>query len=266
MFTSREWEIMTANRIKETIADSTAIRSGKLSEVLKDHVRQRVHIFFLFAFFAKILNERYQQLSSRKIGYRDMLQVKATHQIGTGVRRNTPSVDIFDENDANVINRFATNFRKLDAAHFCNLGILAPFRAQVAALGPTDVQGWIVKWLDNLEATAKSTRQLPQRVNIGPDRIVDMLHGDLVFDFLENNCAIISTQHFNRYQIDGSSKLQLYRGKLKKEGKLGLVACVDQYLAIIQSSHEMKKIQDALTDSLRFECEAYSLPVHNYIA
>ena len=254
------------NRIKQTIADSAAIRSGTLDMVLKDHVRQRVHIFFLFAFFSKILKERYEQLSPRKINYRAMLQIKASHQIGTGVRRNTPSVDSFDETDPNIIKSFATNFRKLDAAHFCNLGILAPFRAQVAALAPKDKEGWIIKWLDNLEATAKSTRQLPQRINIGPDRIIDKLHGDLIFSFLDKSNPIISTQHFNQYQVNASAKLQQYKSKLSREGKLGLVACVDQYLAIINSSNEMKLVQNQLEDGLRYECEAYKLPMSNYIA
>ena len=252
-------------RIKESIPNSAAIRSGVLGEVLVKHTRERVHVFFLFAYFANILKDRIESLTGQTVSYTDMLQVKATHQIGTGTRRSTPTIDPFDETDPNVVNMWATEFRKLDAAHFCNLGIKTPFRNQVASLAISQNDVLLPKWLKNLESTAKDTRQLPQRINIGPDRIVDILHGDLIFQYLTDGTPIISPDHFVNYSNQGLTRLQAYRGRLANENKHGLAACVDCYISVIGSLPEINEKYEDLKDGLRFECEAYNLDTARYI-
>jgi hypothetical protein len=78
-----------------------------------------------------------------------------------------------------MVQKQATACGRTDAAHYCNLGIEAKFRARIAELARPETDQIAFDLYEALKAICGNTKWLPQRINIGPDRVIDKLHGEL---------------------------------------------------------------------------------------
>jgi hypothetical protein len=126
-----------------------------------------------------------------------------------------------------VVDRPATAFQNIDAAHFCNLGIEPSFIAKL------DLSDDLTKGLyAELKTYAGNTRWLPQLVNIGPDRRIDILHGKLAGEILKKTgSAVCSRAHVALYVQRATASLVAYELTKKKQNKRGVAACARCYLS-----------------------------------
>jgi hypothetical protein len=200
--------------------------SGDLGYALRRHAETREEKFFMYLFYLKALCDR-AAILNLVIKPVDALSVVATDQLDTGFRDLPTPYSDFDAKDPNVVNINATAFRNSDAAHYCNLGLKADAWARFGAVNDTPLQDLV----ERVKRTAGLTRQLPQRVNIGPDRVVDVAHGDLAKQFLGTGRPVLRRDHVTTYQTTMRTRLNEYKAGQLLKGNKGVAACVDSYLA-----------------------------------
>ena len=210
------------SREKTASAPNSFVLAGNLADELTNHAQERCRYFFTFVFAARVIAD-YLKLDASSI----MLH-KATHQIDTGFRSTNPVYTDFDVKDPKVVQRSCSSFKRTDAAHFCNLGIDAKAQTKIATAANTDER--IHHFYTMLLAFSGATRRLPQRVNIGPDRIVDEYHAYYATTLLKGSAPVLSRGTLGQYLQDAATRLKGYRAMQSAEKNAGLVACVDAYL------------------------------------
>lgn len=220
------------SRLKSEPTASQATLGGTLGPSLTMHAGQRCHYFFVFLFSFKGLGDRMRGAGAT-LAPAEGVSVKATHQIATGLRSTDAAYYGFDETDPKVVGLSATACGRTDAAHYCNLGLTAPFMLAAGAQAGADATARA--FFEMVQAVAGATRQLPQRVNIGPDRIVDQAHGALALAMLDGS-APVTVANFARYLDLCAREMAIYRAQLVREGKHGLAACCDCYTAFYDGS------------------------------
>jgi len=102
-----------------------------------------------------------------------MIKEAATHQVDSGLRSDEKTRNVFD---ANLIQVPSTSYNKIDAAHYCNLGLVPSNWAKLTAAAESLSADTAVEMIEKAEVYTANTVWLPQRVNIGPVRIIDQLH------------------------------------------------------------------------------------------
>ncbi len=158
-------------------SDGAVDVTGSLKVELGRHAFERCRHFFLYVFTAKALTDHVNSKHGRNLGPTDILYVNATHQVDTGLRSTDVEYYGFDSKDPNVVNQSATACVRMDAAHFCNLGIDVRCQSTFGSLAGGDQTVSVL--FETLKKICGNTRQLPQRVNIGPDKVIDKFHGEL---------------------------------------------------------------------------------------
>lgn len=206
-----------------------AILAGKLGDALRMHAAQRADYFFLFLFDYKALSDRLRDKYNVALGNAEGVSAKATHQIATGLRSGDGAYYDFLDKDASVVDQPATACGRSDAAHYCNLGISADFLKKANAFAKPEVDPVAFRLRDMLEVMAGATRQLPQRVNIGPDRVVDQVHARLAQVFLDGT-PTLTAANYKTYGDTCAAEMTAYRDLHRKQGNLGIAACCDCYL------------------------------------
>ena len=119
---------------------------------------------------------------------------------------------------------------------YCRPGFLT----RATAFAKPQVDPVAFKLLEMLEVMAGATRQLPQRVNIGPDRIVDQVHGRLAFAFL-NGTPPVTAANYRSYLETCFNDMTAYRKSHADKGNLGLAACCDCYLDFYRGAAGCKR-------------------------
>jgi formate-dependent nitrite reductase cytochrome c552 subunit len=71
---------------------------------------------------------------------------------------------------------------------------------------------------------------LPQKVNIGPDRKIDVLHGRLAPEMLDDDKPILSRARIGVYQAKATDAINEYKLDKAQKHEHGLEACADCYL------------------------------------
>lgn len=208
----------------------TAIFAGTIAWALDMHARERVRHFFMFLFAVDACCRRAKALGKADIAAWSAVSPKATHQVDTGFRKVDPIYYDFDEADPAVVNRSASSCRNTDAAHFCNLGLVAGPWTELAAAATGDKL--LFAMLEMAKAFAGNTRHLPQRINIGPDRVVDVAHGELAIQFLKTGGPVVTTSNIQAYLDRCDADMSVYRAGAAKAGMAGLAACCDVYRAV----------------------------------
>ena len=216
-------------RIQTEPNPALAILAGTLGDALRMHAAQRADYFFLFLFLHKALSDRLRDLHNVALANAEGVSAKATHQIATGMRSGDGAYYDFLDKDASIIDLAATACGRSDAAHCCNLGVTSSFLDKANAFARPDVDPIAFKFREMLEVMAGATRQLPQRVNIGPDRIVDQVHGRLASSFL-NGAPPMTAANYRTYLETCASAMTTYRDTHRSKGNHGLAACCDCYL------------------------------------
>lgn len=210
----------------------TARISGQLGDALQAHARTRVTHFFKYLWTLDAACRRAAVLAPAAPEHpADVFDPKATLQVDTG-RRSGGGVGYtdFDDTDPAVVTKFATAFRNVDAAHFCNLGLKAGPWARLSALATSDEH--LFALMNMVKAFSADTRLLPQRVNIGPDRVVDVAHGVLAERFLRPRAPTVTRANIEAYLDVCATDMGVYRATHVGDGNHGIAACCDSYLTV----------------------------------
>ena len=208
--------------------------AGALRDELESHALQRAEFFFYFIITMKIvvaeINRQRARLQQPSLPDTSFVLAKATDQIGTGMRSaDELTYAGFNPKDAQVVDKPTTMFTHADAAHFCNLGLALDFAVACRASAFTR-DGY-----ERLKVHAGATKLLPQQVNIGPDRKLDLLHADLAPRMLGDGGLIFTRDRVATYRADAVKALQTYRDEKEDAGLLGLAACAQCYLTMYAS-------------------------------
>lgn len=240
-------------------SSGAANMSGSLKDELVKHAFERCRHFFMYVFHARALTDYVNAKHGLGLGPTDILYIHATHQIDSGLRSTDVEYFGFDATDANVVNLSATGCGRTDAAHFCNLGIDAKCGSKIGPLAGDPV---VFTLFEMLKKICGDTRQLPQRVNIGPDKVVDRFHGELATAILGSGKPPVSRTTLKAYTDGAGDAMKEYSKRQGDNGKLGLVACAKAYTDCYDNATESlwKQISDdAIGEcvALKFDKDAY---------
>lgn len=208
--------------------------AGALRHELEAHALQRAEVFFYYLVTMKIVVAEINRHRARRqlpsVPDAAFVLAKATDQIGTGMRSDdTVTYAGFDPRDPQVVDKPTTMFTRADAAHFCNLGLALDLAAACQASDFTR-DGY-----ERLKVHAGATKLLPQQVNIGPDRKLDVLHADLAPRMLGDGGLIFTRDRVATYRDEATLALQDYREAKRGAGLEGLAACAQCYLDMYAS-------------------------------
>lgn len=249
-----------------------AILAGVLGDALRMHAAQRAEYFFLFLFNYKALSDRLIDVHGLALGPADGVDTaRASHQIAKGLRSGDTAYYDFLDKDASVVDQPSTSCGRSDAAHYCNLGIKAKFLGQANQFAKPEVDRVAFALRGMLEVMAGATRQLPQRVNIGPDRIVDQVHGALATRFL-NGGAPLTEANYRTYCATCTADMTAYQDEHRKQKNMGVAACCDCYLDFYRNAPSCRSPYDRdglwqiVTGKAEAECGALGLDRSRYLA
>jgi hypothetical protein len=245
-------------RIKSARSATSVNLSGPLRSALELHAIRRLIWLFRFLF---ALQATCDYIKKRNPGFSvtplNIIRAAATHQVDVGIRSDDPQHTVFDKDDTSVVNIAATDFTSMDAAHFCNLGLDPTRWGQVTnaaqALPGTDAYIWDL--IDLVEVSAGDTVQLPQRINIGPDRVIDKVHWEIANSFYGAGGKLVTVARIKDYVAVATAALQAYGTEHLKQGHQGLDACCKCYL----SGYSAEKLEEAfstLRGNIHGECTA----------
>lgn len=252
-----------------SIDPNMAILAGNLGPALRMHAAQRAEYFFLYLFFHRLLTRRLTDTHG-VVGLRPNqgVTVKATHQIATGIRSKDSAYYAFDKMDPDMLNKPATTAEKRDAAHFCNLGVDGKFLADATSAAAGDPQ--TLHFIDRLCVMAGATRELPQRINIGPDRVIDKAHGEMAMTFLGDGPPVTAA-NFARYLTLCRARMIEYQKSQTGYGHAGLAACCGCYIDFYDGSPLALPPRDPesqwrmIIGFVEAECSALGLDVSVYL-
>lgn len=249
---TREHSVRTGNSVNT---------SGSLKDVLREHAYERCRHFFLYVFTVKALTDYVNATHAANLGPTDALYVNATHQVDTGLRSADVEYYGFDAKDPNVVNQSATSCVRMDAAHFCNLGVTHTCQSAFGRLAGDPVVSHL---FEALKTICGNTRQLPQRVNIGPDKIIDKFHGELATTILGSGKAPVSLTRLQEYLTGADKAMKEYEDKQSASGNHGVVACVQAYRASYASDFE--SLWKQISDNVIGDCIALKLDKDAYVS
>jgi hypothetical protein len=238
--------------------------SGALGGELEKHAFERCRHFFFYLFYTRAIVDYLNKKHGHALKYEDAVQVKATHQIDTGFHlKMTKVYNDFDDADPAVLNISCTTFRNTDAAHFCNLGIQKDFASVVASFSD-DVK--VLDLYERLKAIMGNTRWLPQRVNIGPDRVIDNLHGQLASPMLtDTHCKIIGRDNIGSYLSRAREAMDEYRLGQVQAKNAGVAACAQCYLDTYNAAGAQHRLYSDIHAAVAGDCWGLGLPPNAYL-
>ncbi|MEM1160259.1 MAG: hypothetical protein AAGJ28_04950 [Pseudomonadota bacterium] len=258
-------------RIKTTPNLDLAILAGTVGDALLMHAPQRAYFYFMFLFCHQALADRLRTEHGMDVEHGEGVSPKATHQIATGMRRKRDGYYDFVETDPGVIDMNATSCGRTDAAHYCNLGISSVFLRRANAYAKPETDPVAFHFRSMLEVQAGATRQLPQRINIGPDRIVDVCHGEMAAEMLDGTPAV-SIGNYQEYLVRCNREMERYMRDNHTLGYHGLNACCDCYREFFNGGTRCRSPWDRdgvwrlLTSAVAAECNALGLDQTRYLS
>lgn len=248
-------------RLKSSRTPTSVNLSGQLGDALARHAGERMRHLFLFL-FAVDAACRLVSAGGRSFKPGSLIQEAATHQIDAGLRDRDARRDVFDEMNAKVIQLSATSFTKIDAAHYCNLGLLPGPWGQLTHAAEALAADDAVELIEDAEVYTANTVWLPQRVNIGPDRIIDQLHYRLAIEILGDGKPVFSLARTKAYAAAATKAITGYSATMQRTP--GLAACCACYLR----AYADKPVQFTASvtgNNIIAECEAHKLPLNQYV-
>ncbi len=224
---------------------SAVVLAGTLRQAIVGHTKERIRHFFLFLYTFRILMHVLKLPDGEWAG---LVEVKATHQVDTGMRRDEGWDQVFAKTDGSMLDLSATAFRRMDAAHFCNLGLKPRLAALCSGSGDARAEPLLV----SLKLICGNTRLMPQRINIGPDRVIDRLHGDLCMEFLREmgkGASAISPAFFDSYRQEACRRLEEYAKGQDTAGNVAVAEAARLYAATLAETEAPQELRQAGTAS-----------------
>jgi hypothetical protein len=253
---------MAVARIKTSRTENALNLSGQLGPALTRHAIQRRRHLFLFLFAVDAACRLVDpQRNTVKPG--DMIQEAATHQIDSGLRSTAATRDVFDASNLGVVNLSSTSFTKIDASHYCNLGLRAGPWGQLASTAHQSNNAVALEMIEAAQTYTGNTGWLPQQVNIGPDRIIDQLHYQIAREIFADGKPVFSLGRAKDYADRADRKILEY--KVSHLSEPGMAACCDRYLEAYRSPESESKAID-IRDNIIADCQGNKLPVGDYVA
>jgi hypothetical protein len=259
-FSSRE-EGMTRVTSKPVV--HYAPLSGALGGELKKHAYERCRHFFFYEFYAKALVDYLNAAHSQSFSYEDAVLIKASHQIDSGFRSKQLAYGEFDDTDPDVVKISCTVFRNIDAAHFCNLGVQEDF---VTSINEFLTDAKALDLYERLKAMMGNTRWLPQRVNVGPDRVIDKLHGELALTMLTAaDTKLIGTENIADYLRQAREAMETYKKGHTKANNHGVAACAEAYIDTYDEEGIQQRLYGDIHRAVAGDCFGLGLPATEYL-
>jgi len=225
---------------------------------------ERCRHFFLYLFHYKALTDRLNTRHGQSFEHHAGVSRTATHQVDAGLRSDDPAYYGFDPKDPSMIDKPATACGSTDAAHYCNLGIEAKFQAKIAALANPVNDRVAFDLYEHLKIISGNTKWLPQRINIGPDRVIDEKHGVLAIRMLDGTPPV-SMENLNTYLSEVGKALAEYASAAGRKGSKGVEACTCAYVRFYDDAKAVSDLWSTLTGNVHGECFALGLPVGEYL-
>lgn len=255
-------------RVESKRSETGVNISGSLGDSLRHHAMERCRHFFLYLFFYKALNDRMNTLHGQNFTPTEGVSVAATHQIDKGMKNTGAKLKHyygFDEGDPLIVDKPATACGEVDASHYCNLGLEAGYRNTVAQFAKKGVDSDAFDIYEALKVFCGNTKWLPKKVNIGPDRVIDALHGVLALQMLNRTRPPISA--LNRAAYLATARLQMgnYIQRQQTLGNLGLVACAEAYFRFYDDPEYVQEMWTTVTGNVTAECFAFKLTLGDYL-
>lgn len=251
-------------REKQAVSQTagSALIAGSIGDALLMHTRERIVHFFMFLFAVSACCKR-AAAAGVLVNPWDVVSPAATHQVDQGFRKSSKAYYDFDDEDPEILKRSASACRNTDAAHFCNLGLVAGPWARLAQAAANDTH--LFDMLEMAKRLAGNTRHLPQRINIGPDRVIDEAHGVLADELLRKGGPIVTTANIAAYIARCDADMLVYRTQHNADKNYGLVACCDVYRAVYAQGPDGPMF--TLQGYIWAECAARSpaLDHHDYL-
>lgn len=201
--------------------------SGRLGDALVDHTKQRMRFFFCYLYVYRILMH-ILKVPANEWGRH--ISVKATHQCDSGLRREEGWDVQFKKDDSSILEYMASEFKRVDAAHFCNLGL----KPSLAGLCNASDDARATDLFNQLESICAATRQMPQRINIGPDRVVDRVHGVMCLDMVQQmgqGRAAVSPAFIEHYKKIATQEMIRYAAGQRDVGNVAVADAAMIYVA-----------------------------------
>ena len=246
---------------KKSSRTATALNlSGQLGDALTRHAGERMRHLFLFL-FAVDAACRLVNAAGHSFKPSLMIQEAATHQVDVGLRTSDLTKDVFDEMDASVIQLSSTSFTKIDAAHYCNLGLDPGPWGKLTKCAEALAADDAVELIEAAEVFTGNTVWLPQRVNIGPDRIIDQLHYKLAAAIFADGQPVFSLPRAKTYAAEATKAILAYSVSVGA----GLAACCVFYLQAY-ANKPMEEMAFVIGNNIIAECDARKLSRKDYAA
>ncbi len=179
-----------------------------LKREIELHAESRMRFYFRFIFYVSSITSRLNKKSKKLLRATDFVDYKATHQWGSGHRKK----DVGAQESTHKTERKSDDFRSVDAAHKCGLGISPSLTKLVEQSEDPSVK----RLYEEIMRVISDTRLLPQRVNIGPDKIIDELHRKRAKDDLAGISSVVPifNQHVAATYLSHAYKeMEVYREK-----------------------------------------------------
>lgn len=262
------------------------MESGSLDKLLVKHAQRRCQYFFGFMFTHQRIVAEIEKRTGEKVKPAFGIDVHATEQYAKGHRSKVKSAKTaasttqqvvplthqpMDKNESNLNIQPSTNATRVDAAHFCNLGVKPILTLAVIKLTDNRPNDPLTHLLERLKRFAGDTSQLPQPVNLGPDKVVDRIHGALVAQIAQGGPRV-TAQFYQTYLVECDAAMAVYQDKQNAKGtRDGLAACANEYRKFYHNQTEQRDLDLAATffgmcDSALVECQASSVDSSGYVS
>jgi hypothetical protein len=228
-------------RKHDEISPTAVNFAGPLGQRLVNHAHSRLTHFFYFLFSVSALCKRIDDLDGGKTNPADIVKPIATHQIGVGFKSTRIEHRAFDKKATGLVYQNSSDFSQMDAAHFCNLGFDEHYQSSIySRIMAQHNDALAIRLYEHIKKFAGDTQLLPKRINIGPDRIIDQLHGVLAKRFLTASrtpvtgvpMPVVTSALIATYLAEALIVMSDYRDQLERSGDDGLVECVDCYISV----------------------------------
>lgn len=248
--------------------------NGDLGAMLKDHAEQRMVYYFAFMIFYCVTYDYVKEENAKgnlpvlhTNTYNQGISKAATVQIQKGQRAKSYQTVYkpFDKKNPNVVTLLSTKFRDIDASHRCNLGIMAQASAVFDQIVNAGTDQTAKDMIEHVETFAGDTIQLPQAVNIGPDRIVDTFHGDFIGINSVLQPQVLSTNEVTNYKTIAFDRVDKYKTRVAASSEMGLAACAQKYLDAYNDADIVTRVFRRVSDLTRADIVAWGRDPSLYI-